>query len=676
MKPVNLDVQPCNPISSNCVVWQGPDVPCISLCTGDTISDVFEALAKELCEILDLLNVDNYDLSCFNITNCKPKNFIELINFITKQVCLAQGTPVPEKSTKCPDCMITVPTCLNAPQPVMNLVEYTLFLGQKICTIIEDIADIWVEINSLKNRVSWIEQNCCDKTIPVIEVDVNCAVPESGTFVLANAFESFVNDFFCTFYNGTTGTISELETAINSQCIANTDPTKVDPDVPYGNIPEWVNTPGTVADAINNIWLVLCDLYAWNPEPPDITLNCAVPVATTGSTSDLFESFINDFFCAFYAIIGTTASLTQEIQPDCLISTYQSKTNPTITLAQLTNWVEPPTTLAESINNIWVALCDLYNIPVVSVQGANTTTINTVVTSTGSTPQGPIIYTVTSDINDTGWHCLNGFNHYATNTPKPKVRRIGNVLHFKGLVCIPLDSNTSPNTVVTWTYNNSTNTYMGTLTGPASGCLPFTGQNGVTTGNTPNFIRFNNGNSVIPTAVLPSGYVIDGGYSGGLRIAWRSMGMYQGTTLNSTTALTSIANIIIDNSGSLIWQSLVDIEQAPATTSSLAYSSSHLNYIVSHVTGGNFGTQFTGTLNVYGSFNAGNQTAQPNFSNQIFYPISINANNLMQMGGFMMILDGLTAFISPCVTPTAPSIPAPVLDTNACNGVGSCGSGV
>ena len=40
MKPLNLDNKPCSPISSNCVVWQGPDIPCIQLCTGDTVSDV------------------------------------------------------------------------------------------------------------------------------------------------------------------------------------------------------------------------------------------------------------------------------------------------------------------------------------------------------------------------------------------------------------------------------------------------------------------------------------------------------------------------------------------------------------------------------------------------------------------------------------------------------------
>ena len=34
------NTQGCKPISSNCVVWQGPDLNCINVCNGDTISIV------------------------------------------------------------------------------------------------------------------------------------------------------------------------------------------------------------------------------------------------------------------------------------------------------------------------------------------------------------------------------------------------------------------------------------------------------------------------------------------------------------------------------------------------------------------------------------------------------------------------------------------------------------
>ena len=42
----------CDPTSSNCVVWQGPNLDCIGLCTGDTVSTVIAKLAEKLCSVV------------------------------------------------------------------------------------------------------------------------------------------------------------------------------------------------------------------------------------------------------------------------------------------------------------------------------------------------------------------------------------------------------------------------------------------------------------------------------------------------------------------------------------------------------------------------------------------------------------------------------------------------
>jgi hypothetical protein len=91
MKPLNLDKSSCNPISSNCVIWGGPDIECINLCKGDTITEVTYKLALELCQVMELLNVTNYDLDCLELS-CPPKDFNELIQAIITALC----TPGPE----------------------------------------------------------------------------------------------------------------------------------------------------------------------------------------------------------------------------------------------------------------------------------------------------------------------------------------------------------------------------------------------------------------------------------------------------------------------------------------------------------------------------------------------------------------------------------------------------
>jgi hypothetical protein len=45
------DTSGCDSTSSNCVVWQGPDLDCIQLCNGDTISTVVAKMAERLCQL-------------------------------------------------------------------------------------------------------------------------------------------------------------------------------------------------------------------------------------------------------------------------------------------------------------------------------------------------------------------------------------------------------------------------------------------------------------------------------------------------------------------------------------------------------------------------------------------------------------------------------------------------
>ena len=80
----------CNPISSNCVVWQGPDIPCIDLCHGDSISEVIYKLALELCDLLDSTSLAGLDFSCLNL-GVTPTTQKELIQAIIDKLCSLDG---------------------------------------------------------------------------------------------------------------------------------------------------------------------------------------------------------------------------------------------------------------------------------------------------------------------------------------------------------------------------------------------------------------------------------------------------------------------------------------------------------------------------------------------------------------------------------------------------------
>lgn len=86
----------CIETSSNCVTWQGPNIPCIGLCEGDSITDVIYKLASEFCNLQEMLGIDNFDLSCITIPEgssySSPTNIEELLGLMIDKLCELQST--------------------------------------------------------------------------------------------------------------------------------------------------------------------------------------------------------------------------------------------------------------------------------------------------------------------------------------------------------------------------------------------------------------------------------------------------------------------------------------------------------------------------------------------------------------------------------------------------------
>ena len=559
MKPLNLDNSPCSPISSNCVIWQGPDIPCIKLCNGDTVSDVIFKLATELCNIMDLLNVNGYDLSCFDLASCKPQNIQELIQFLIERICAleavdaaAAATPTTTGTTKSTsaDTLVTVAPCfVVGTTTVMTVAEYAQAMGTKICSIIDQITAINLQINDLDVRVTTLE-----------------------------------------------------------------------------------NTPAPVFTI------------------PSFTLSCNINTLLSGVSygiDDILEQYINNVWCGFYAATGSTSDLLSAVASQCIIGTDFTKVNPGATYAmQYPNWIQPTATVADLLNNAWIVLCDIYNGTTVTVTGATTSTIETTVTG------GPA-YTVSSKILDTGWVDLDGFGFYTgafTDSLRPRVRRIGNVLHFKGKVMIPIDDGAGA--PLLWQYQivpPVDTYYLSTTVTPAS-----VGPGSVVT-NTNGVITFNQGNIVIPTSVMGVAELLDDNYTKNFTIGYRQVQIDNAP--DTSTILSTVGNLII-NSNKTLKLSLTKNAEQNLFSGASAYDTSHLNYIVSHVTANDNVPSFSSAnTNVNSNGGSGATPLAIDFSATGTYPFSCNANDETNLGGFMFQLDGLIAYIDPCTT----DIPTPIV---------------
>ena len=279
MKPLNLDNRPCSPISSNCVIWQGPDIPCIKLCTGDTVSDIVAKLGTELCTIMDQLNVSNYDLSCFNLAACPPSDFQALIQLLIDKICAANGitTTSTTKSVQstCPDCVISVAPCfVQGTTTTMQLVDYVQMIANRVCSIVSEIASINSQISVINTTLSDLQtqiDNLPLYTLPSFPVDCILGPGNQALDVIVEALMNDDNLGYCRLLSAT-GTPSEINTAVLSQCVDDTDqalaalPTVATMSAYYSG--SWINSAAlgsdaSVANALNNIWLALCDVRAF-----------------------------------------------------------------------------------------------------------------------------------------------------------------------------------------------------------------------------------------------------------------------------------------------------------------------------------------------------------------------------------------------------------------------------
>lgn len=265
----NGSTQPCSPISSNCVVWQGPDIPCIDICNGDTVSDVVANLATEVCNLIDAAcecnPVLSIDASCLTIAD--PTNLDQVIQAIIDQICL-EKEEVEVKYTL-PKCLIYDDN-LGNPVTALPLDDFLTLLGNNICTLITSINVLEQNFLNLQSRVAVLEECVlpCDESGPSdFFVISSCIQPGQSipisTLVLALESE------FCTFRD-VVGNVGLLNTAINAQCLFASSP-QLSQEGTLGNLTGWVNSPSTLAESNVNQWLAICDLHR---AVADIQNNC------------------------------------------------------------------------------------------------------------------------------------------------------------------------------------------------------------------------------------------------------------------------------------------------------------------------------------------------------------------------------------------------------------------
>jgi len=280
MLPVksNTVEQGCSPVSSNCVIWQGPNIPCINLCTGDTVSDVVYKMAQDLCTIKTAYDLKDVDLSCL-VTFCTSvnpapttKTLPAVLDFIVKKVCCINtrvtaleagggggGTSTYTEPT------LNLPTCLQYTDPttgqtVTQLIhnQYTLRLGNQFCTLkatvdnhTSQISTINTTLNTHTQQITALQNAAGPSVTPV------CVLPAVSTPVgtVLTALETQ----YCQLRTQV-GSSAQLTAAIAQQCSNLGALPALSQAGNMNSITGWNNTLTNLAQSFQNLWITVCDM--------------------------------------------------------------------------------------------------------------------------------------------------------------------------------------------------------------------------------------------------------------------------------------------------------------------------------------------------------------------------------------------------------------------------------
>lgn len=238
-------------VSSNCVTWQGPTISCIGLCHGQSVSDVIAAIGDKICAIAAGLDLSTLDLSCLiDIVEPTSRTIQTILQLILDNQCTLKDLIDNLSSDPSDEALNLNLRCLKKFDDFGNEIPQDLnqalqSIVNQVCANKTDIVDIKADIIDLQNQIDSID------TTSYVEPNITvCTV--AGARPLSQAVPIVANDL-CN-YKIKVGTTAEITTAIARQCS--------DAQTDFGGVSGWIASPTSLADTVNNMWIMICSLQA------------------------------------------------------------------------------------------------------------------------------------------------------------------------------------------------------------------------------------------------------------------------------------------------------------------------------------------------------------------------------------------------------------------------------
>lgn len=263
----------CLPTSSSCVRYEGPDIPCITVCQGESIEQVLYDLATIVCTTQSSLDISSLNFDCLvPAGGNNPTTIKELLQLLITKSCTVVDPGGGSNGGTTNPTVINLPPCLYHPDPngsgetiqAMAIDDYAEYLAGQVCELKDDISELNTNITNLQTQITNISTGSTGTgSTPAITITSGClsATQPNQIRPIKDAFED-LEDTLCTDYLTPIGTPSDITTFIsNAACPSSTTLLPCGAaGATYGSIAGWIANPTTAFDYLTNMALAICKL--------------------------------------------------------------------------------------------------------------------------------------------------------------------------------------------------------------------------------------------------------------------------------------------------------------------------------------------------------------------------------------------------------------------------------
>lgn len=281
--------------SSERIVWEGPNIPCIDLCTGEKVSSVVAKVGDKLCTLVDdieelktldydcivnklgytgaLLNPENFSLKLlFQVlidNDCKLKTLIDSVNASTGEGIDLTGLNLKCVTTEMLNLCGQIPAVLDVEKVLQAIINV-------LCGVIDEVASLFISVITLQAKIDAL--GTPDHDCPVVELATclpNPLDPTNPLLPLHDHVSAVTDDAICKL-NTLVGTPNDLINLLGAQCLGD-----------YVADEHIIHSAANIAQAAYNKEVVLCDLLE---RISNIETNCC-----SAECNDIFIGFLQSY---------------------------------------------------------------------------------------------------------------------------------------------------------------------------------------------------------------------------------------------------------------------------------------------------------------------------------------------------------------------------------------------